>query len=60
MKKFKVTYNHDVYKPSNYEMFKAQQAWSITIEAEDLNTAKGKLKLMYIINPAYFNIVEVN
>ena len=59
MKTFKITYNHNIYKPSNYDIFKQQQDWILTLEAEDIEQAKEILKKSHNKNPAYFSIVEI-
>ena len=60
MKTFLVTYNHLVYKPSNYEVFKQQQNFKLEIQATDLENAKEILKTQHNKNPFYFNINLLN
>lgn len=59
MKKFLVTYNHFVYKPSSYDVYKRQLGWSLQLEAKNLEEAKEKLSVDWGKNPAYFNFKEL-
>lgn len=54
---FIVTYDHTVYKPSNYDVFKQQQLWKVEIIANDLQSAKETFKKEYNKNPSYFKFV---
>lgn len=58
MKTFIITYNHIVFKPSNYDIFKQQQLFKLEIQAENENEAKEILKTQHNKNPFYFNIHE--
>ena len=58
MKTFIITYNHIVYKPSSYDLFKSQQAWSLSIEASELSEAENILKTQHNKNPFYFTFTE--
>jgi len=58
MKTFIVTYNHIVFKPSNYDLFKTQQSWKLEIEANDLTEAKEILKKEHNKNPFYFTFTN--
>lgn len=58
MTTFTVTYDHTVYKPSNYDVFKQQQLWKVEIIANDLQSAKETFKKEYNKNPSYFKFVS--
>jgi len=60
MKTFIITYNHNVFKPSNYDIFKQQQNFKLEILATDIREAKEILKNQYNKNPSYFTILEIN
>lgn len=60
MKTFVVTYNHLVFKPSNYEVFKQQQNFKLEIQANNLEDVKEILKTQHNKNPFYFNINLIN
>ncbi len=59
MKKYRVTYDHSVYKPSNYELYKKQCAWSAEVEADNLADAKFEFRVQFEKNPIYFNFTEL-
>ena len=58
MKKFKITYDHQVFKPSNLSIFERQQNFKLIIEAIDFQDAKIILKTKHNKNPFYFKISE--
>jgi len=59
MKTFKVTYNHNVYKPSSYNIFKQQQDFILTLQSDSLENAKEILKNEHNKNPFYFSFTEI-
>lgn len=59
MKKFEITYNHSVYKPSNIAILNKQKEFKVVIEASSIDLAKNKLKDNYNLNPFYFNFKEI-
>lgn len=54
MRKFKVTYDHTVFRPHSYVEYKRQLNWSVEIEAENLLKAKEILKNVHHYNHFYF------
>ena len=54
--KFKVTYNHEVYRPSNYDTLVREKAFELIIEAEGIFDAEYQLKENHNLNPFYFKI----
>ena len=51
---YTVTYDHSVYKPSNYDVYKEQQTFSLRITAMSLRDAKNILREEHNLNPFYF------
>lgn len=58
MKTYIVTYNHNVFKPSNYDIFKSQQSFKLEITAENEDKVKEILKTEHNKNPFYFSIQQ--
>jgi len=55
---YTVTYNHEVSKPSSYDILMIQKKWSLDIEADTLEAAEQILKTEHNKNPFYFNLIQ--
>lgn len=60
MNRYKIKYNHTVYKPSHYDTFKSQESWELKIEAESEAHVKELLINEHKLNPFYFTIEKIN
>jgi hypothetical protein len=56
MKTFIITYNFNVYRPSDIYTYNRQSAFKLELEAENIETVKDILKNEYNLNPTYFTI----
>ncbi len=59
MKSFKITFDHSVYKPSSYYIFKEQQKFELNLDSKNLETVKETIKKEHNINPFYLKIIEL-
>lgn len=59
MKKFIVTYDFQVYKPSNIHIYERQKAFSLEVNAESETDARQILIKEHNKNPFYFKFTEV-
>lgn len=58
MKTYLITYNHNYYRPSSYDIYKKQLGFRLEIESDSIEGAKTILKKEHNLNPFYFNFIE--
>ena len=59
MKKFKVTYDHTVYKPASITIYKKQKDFELIINATGKMEACEKVRKEHNINPYYLKFEEI-
>ena len=59
MKEYIVKYDHQRFKPSNYEVFQKQKDFELKLMAKDLEEAKMKLRNEHNLNPFYFKFNDI-
>lgn len=59
-KTFTVTYDFNVFKPSNFEVYQQQKLFSLTVTGSDLRDAKENFLKSQNKNPMYFKFQENN
>ena len=58
MKTFTVTYDFNVFKPSNIHIYEQQKNFIVNIDATELQEAKVIFLKTYNKNPMYFKFQE--
>lgn len=56
MEQFIITYNFEIFKPSNIYIYERQKNFKLELKANNINEIKDILKKQYNINPNYLNI----
>ena len=59
MKKFKVTHDHNKYRPASYLRMEQELKFVVKIEADSLDSAKKQFTELYRKNAFYFKFQEV-
>ena len=56
MQTFLITYNFNIYKPSNIYIYERQKSFKLELKAKNIETIKDILINEYNLNPNYLTI----